>query len=103
MKETTIRNVDGKPESIAFDGEAPVPLEAYVLLTKAKGRDEGHMLVFGGAEVLGRMLVNLFRWAVRRDPEAAYTLARAAEDILEIEKAARGRPFPDAEGPMTVQ
>lgn len=104
MKEITLHVDDKRPDDIHIDGADAVPIEAFLLLTKTRGQDFGHMLVFGGADTMGRMLVNLFRWAVRQDPDSAYTLARAAEDIVEIERVAKGRPLPEGfdAGPMTV-
>jgi hypothetical protein len=105
LNEAILHLKDGRPEDIHIDGQAPIPLDAFLLLTKARGENFGHMLVFGGAETLGQMIVNLYRWAIRQDPEAAHTLGQAAADILEIERAARGKPLPAGfdGGPETVQ
>jgi hypothetical protein len=104
VKEATLHIKGHRAEDIVIDGQAPVLLDAAVLLTKTRGEDFGHMLVLGSADTMGRMLVNLFRWSVRMDPQAAYTLERAAEDIVEVAKAHRGNQAPSwaEDGPESV-
>jgi hypothetical protein len=103
MKEAILHIVDDHPDDIHIDGQTPVPLDAFVLLTKTRGKDFGHMLIFGNADTMGRMIVNLYRWSIRQDPDAAHTLGQAAADILEIERAMRGKPLVAITGgPETV-
>ena len=95
MKEATIHIVDGKPDDIHFDGQEGMDIDAFLLVTHRRNVDEGHFLAYGSSERVGKMLYNFYLNCLRNDyGELGETLEKVARDILEVTRAARGRPWP---------
>jgi len=95
MKEATIHIVDGKADDIHFDGQEGVGIDAFLLITHRRNVEEGHFLAFGNCERVGKMLYNFYLNCLKNDyGELGETLELMARDILEVAKAARGRPWP---------
>lgn len=94
MKETTIHIVDGKPDDIHFDGQKGLDIDAFLLVTHRRNVEEGHFLAYGASDRVGKMLYNFYLNCLRNDyQELGETLEKVARDILDVAKAARGRPW----------
>jgi hypothetical protein len=95
MKEATIHIVDGKADDIHFDGKEGVGIDAFLLITHRRNVEEGHFLAFGKSERVSNMIYNFYLNCLKNDyRELGESLESVARDILEVAKAARGRPWP---------
>ncbi|MCL5966400.1 MAG: hypothetical protein M1550_04195 [Deltaproteobacteria bacterium] len=96
MKEATIHIVDGKAYDIHFDGQEGMEIDAFLLITHRRNVEEGHFLAYGTSDKVGKMLYNFFLNCLRNDyREIGETLEQVAQDILDVARAARGRPWPN--------
>jgi len=97
VKEATIHIVDGRVHDIHFDGQEGMEIDAFLLVTHRKNIDEGHFLAYGSSDRVGKMLYNFFLNCLRNDyRELGETLEQVAQDIIDVARAARGRPWPQA-------
>lgn len=95
MKEATIHIVDGKADDIHFDGQEGMSIDAFLLITHRRNVEMGHFLAFGTSEKVGKMLYNFYLNCLRNDyRELGETLEQVAQDILDVARSARGRPWP---------
>jgi len=94
MREATIHIVDGKAEDIHFDGQEGIGIDAFLLITHRRNVEEGHFLAFGNSSRVGKMLFNFYLNCLRNDyRELGETLEQVAQDILDVARSARGRPW----------
>ncbi len=95
MKEATIHIVDGKADDVHFDGQEGMGIDAFLLITHRRNIEEGHFLAYGTSERVGKMIYNFYLNCLRNDyREIGETLEQVAQDILDVARAARGRPLP---------
>ena len=95
MKEATIHIVDGKADDIHFDGQEGMSIDAFLLITHRSTVEMGHFLAFGTSEKIGQMLYNFYLNCLRNNyRELGETLEQVAQDILDVARSARGRPWP---------
>ena len=94
MKEATIHIVDGKADDIHFDGQEGMGIDAFLLITHRREVEMGHFLAFGNSGKVGKMLYNFYLNCLRNDDrELGEILEQVAQDILDVARAARGRPL----------
>lgn len=95
VREATIHIVDGKADDIHFDGQEGMGIDAFLLITHRRNVEEGHFLAFGNSGRIGKMLYNFYLNCLRNDYwELGETMEQVAQDILDVARAARGRPWP---------
>ena len=94
MKEAMIHIVDGKADDIHFDGQEGMGIDAFLLITHRRDVEMGHFLAFGNSNRVGKMLYNFYLNCLRNDDwELGETLEQVAQDILDVARAVRGRPW----------
>jgi hypothetical protein len=92
MKKLELTLEGNMPKDIRIDENAPMDLDAFLLVTHRKGIDEGHFLAFGGSDKIGKMLYNLYLNCIREQAwEIGHVMEQVASDILAVAKLARGR------------
>lgn len=90
MKKLEITFAGNKPRDIAIDGNIPMDLDAFLLITHRKGIDEGHSLAFGNSDKIGKMLYNFYLNCIREQSgELGHILELVATDILAVAQLAR--------------
>lgn len=80
----------GVPVHIAFDGQPPVPIDSFVLLSNVPSDpSSGHILAYGNSDKVGKLLYNFWIHSAKWNPEGALVIEMVCRDIVKTADSAR--------------
>lgn len=95
MKQAVITlDEHGVPVHISFDGEKPVPIDAFVLLSNVSSEPpSGHVLAYGNSNIVGQLIFGFWANSAKSNPEGAIVIEQVARDIIAAADKARGPEY----------